>query len=69
VVHHPVTGRQILILFVNPMHVHGFEGMRPPGILTPIGAPPRKLRDAGVTPGAEACPARTGFSRIASSRR
>jgi taurine dioxygenase len=26
VVHHPVTGRQIL--FVNPMHVHGFEGMR-----------------------------------------
>jgi taurine dioxygenase len=26
VVRHPVTGRQIL--FVNPMHTHGFEGMR-----------------------------------------
>jgi taurine dioxygenase len=25
VVHHPVTGRQIL--FVNPMHTHGFAGM------------------------------------------
>jgi len=26
VVNHPVTGRPIL--FVNPMHTHGFEGMR-----------------------------------------
>jgi len=26
VVRHPVTGREIL--FVNPMHTHGFEGMR-----------------------------------------
>jgi taurine dioxygenase len=26
VVRHPVTGRTIL--FVNPMHTHGFEGMR-----------------------------------------
>jgi Taurine catabolism dioxygenase TauD, TfdA family len=26
VVRHPVTGRQIL--FVNPMHTHGFKGMR-----------------------------------------